>query len=534
MAEYAHVSYGERASLYREEYVDTVDLPFLFGLITPEVNSILEIPSGVGRNVLNMARSGCPIMAVDREPEMVRVLNDRLAEEKPRSRVETAVGDLTRLDLGRTFDLIVVPREAYQLLSTPGAARDGLTCLKNHLSAAGRIVVDLSPFFLSPAAPEVLRPDYFDPSLPDGVWTHDWRRPTSTGAIFCRHHLQRQNRDGTLDVSFRYELAEPGGRSRRSETTTSFRIYSHAEFAALASSIGLQVLSCYGDYSGKPFEDGDPRMIFILALAASAGDAGSEPGVSSRFSDGFDNERHSTIISDFRSVPLRDDVVTYFRSYSKSNFRGPFVEGQGAEEILETMYSDSGSGRALDLGAGTSSLFWYLPARHLTSITCADIAPEPLKILHELTQDAEVPECYRWIERRFDLDPGYMSRAKQRISQYAVFDALSRWPAVIGRTPYDLITAFGTLSLCRDADQHAAAFAEIHRHLKAGGRTIGADWLRKPEFLSKHGHDNSFLTRTVVEHAIRDAGFQLTRCEELTIRDDPYYRAIVYWSAARR
>ena len=528
MDDYANVSYKERASLYAAEYSDTVDFEFLRSFVTPSVKTILEIPSGVGRNVLNMATTGCSIVAVDREPEMVRFLTERLSREQPRSNVQPVIGDLTILDLGQLFDLVLVPREAFQLLTAEDAPKKALLSLKRHLRQYGALIIDLSPFSHSPAAPEDLRPDYYDPKLPDDVWQFDWERRTEHNIRFSREHLQRHKDPETLEILFRYDVNEDGGRSYRTKTSTTFNVYTHRAFTELVNSTGLQIHACYGDYNFKPFEDGDPRMIFCLKLPDE-----HHPGSSLKLSHGFINDKHAFRIADFAKVDIRPEVLAYFQGYADSYFNGPFIEGLGAEQIFSVLHRLSPPGDALDLGAGASTLFWYAPIQGLTSITCADIAPEPLLILKNFIDGSNVPECYQWPLDRFGLDAGHLRKVRSAVQDYIVFDSLTRWPKLLEVTSFDLITAFGNVAISRDSNQYRAVFAEVARHLRPNGRTIGADWIRRPEFMSMSGHDNSYLNLNLVLASIEEAGLRLLECKQVSIEGDQFYEGIIYWAAAR-
>ncbi|NTB87843.1 class I SAM-dependent methyltransferase [Agrobacterium tumefaciens] len=528
MDDYAPVSYKERASLYAAEYCDTVDFEFLRSFVTPAVGSILEVPSGVGRNVMNMATTGCPIVAVDREPEMVRFLTERLSREPPRSTVQALVGDLTALNLGSLFDLILVPREAFQLLTADDAPVKALLSLKEHLSQHGLLVIDLSPFAHSPLAPEHLRPDYYDPELPDETWSFDWERHAEPNVQFSREHLQRHLGPEKLEVLFRYDVKEDGGRSYRTQTSTTFNIYTNRAFAELVNAAGLQLHACYGDYDFKPFEDCDPRMIFCLTLPDE-----HQPGSSLKLSQGFINDTHAFKVVDWDSLAIRPETLAYFQGYMDSYFSGPFIEGQGAEQILSAMHRFGPPGDALDLGAGTSTLFWYAPVRGLASITCADIAPEPLLILKNFVEGSDFPDCYRWSIDHFELEADHLQKVRTAINEYVVFDSLSRWPKLLDTASFDLITAFGNVAISRDRSQYRAVFAEIARHLRPDGRTVGADWIRRPEFMTVSGHNNSYLDLDLVRASISDAGLRLLECQQVSIEGDQFYEGIIYWAATR-
>ncbi|ESX66276.1 MULTISPECIES: methyltransferase domain-containing protein [unclassified Mesorhizobium] len=523
------ISYKERAAYYDVEYTDTVDHAFLASLVGGSTRSVLEIPCGVGRNALNLARSGCSIVAVDNEPAMVERLTEK-AEKLGFNNVSALVRDLRTLDLEERFDLILVPREAFQLLVDLSQARQSLKALRRHLSDDGTLMIDLSSFAKVRPEQAYLQPDYFDPTAPDGSWRFEWTRPLAARLTLSRHRMQQHNCDGTVDVSFRH-IRDTETAIDETETTIRLRPYCVDEFTALCVDAGLKVEKVFGDYGRNWYQPNDARMIFLLSATTDIRDDQLPPsGVMWELGRGFQNDRDAFRTKDLQLVPMRPSVRAYFETYLTEYFSGPFIKGQGAEDILKAMAEWGVMGNALDLGSGTSTLFWYLPTKGVNRLSCCDIAPEALSVLANFVRSNQpLPECYGWVADHFKISNHSVNQLRERFAEFLIFDCLKRWPSWMDSHRYDLITAFGNLAISGTADAYDDCFQHIADHLAPTGRTIGADWARRQSFAQKDGHDNSYLSIELIASAMKNAGLTPLECRRIEIQRDPLYDAIFVW-----
>lgn len=274
--------YRRRATFYELEYQDTYDLPF-WQRFAEGARTVLEVPCGHGARALALAAPDRRVVAGDLEPAMIEQLHARLRAEPPPGPVVPVVADLRDLALDAQFDRIFVIREAFQLLLDDADASAALRSLGAHLTASGRLVVDLVDFeACRPSGPYPL--SYFDPDLPDGTWTEDWCRTTPAGGTYRRWHRQDTRDPAIVRVDLRYALSEPGtalagdaqdgsqqdrsgqdGSARMWLERMAFRRYSLGQFLDLASEAGLTARTVYGGYDGRVYDEGDPRCIVTLA-----------------------------------------------------------------------------------------------------------------------------------------------------------------------------------------------------------------------------------------------------------------------------
>ncbi|MGL4548864.1 class I SAM-dependent methyltransferase, partial [Eubacterium aggregans] len=110
------ISYDERSQFYKYELVDTIDIPFIKSLIKDDTTLILEIPCGTGSVVFEIACEKYNVTAADIEPGMVKQLENRIAKHPFKNHITPKIADMCSFDFEDTFDLIVVPREAFQLI----------------------------------------------------------------------------------------------------------------------------------------------------------------------------------------------------------------------------------------------------------------------------------------------------------------------------------------------------------------------------------------------------------------------------------
>jgi SAM-dependent methyltransferase len=103
---------------------------------------ILDLGCGTGGHAVPLAQRGYEVVGVDRSPDMLR----RAAERSTAGRFE--LGDLTSLDLGETFDVVLMMFAVlgYQVGNT--ATQAALATARRHLRSGGLFFCD---FWYGPA-----------------------------------------------------------------------------------------------------------------------------------------------------------------------------------------------------------------------------------------------------------------------------------------------------------------------------------------------------------------------------------------------
>ncbi len=95
--------------------------------------SVLDAGCGTGRIAIELARRGMEIVGVDLDARML----DQARQQAPD--LDWRLGDLATIDLGRSFDLILLAGNV-MLFLTPGTEAQVLHNLARHLAPAGMLV----------------------------------------------------------------------------------------------------------------------------------------------------------------------------------------------------------------------------------------------------------------------------------------------------------------------------------------------------------------------------------------------------------
>ena len=107
--------------------------------------SVLDVGAGTGRVALRLARGGCAVTALDRDPALLAVLEQRAAHEG--LEIRTVVADAADFAAGGDFDLVAVPMQTVQLLpERAGFFRSARRAVKPGGLVALAITAELEPF----------------------------------------------------------------------------------------------------------------------------------------------------------------------------------------------------------------------------------------------------------------------------------------------------------------------------------------------------------------------------------------------------
>ncbi|HET9852519.1 MAG TPA: class I SAM-dependent methyltransferase [Candidatus Limnocylindrales bacterium] len=237
------------------------DVAFFRRLAETAGGPVLEIGSGTGRVAIQLAEAGFDVVGIDRSTAMLRVAEGRRASLAPEvaGRLTFLVGDMTALDLGRPFGLIVAPSRVFQFALTSEAQRAALRAMKAHLRVDGRLVLDLfDPAF------EYIGPDAIFPAR-SGEVVHP-----RTGNVVVWEILGRPPDPAAQLVVSDWTARElgPSGEVLREETERlTLRWSTRSEMRLLFELEGLEVDAEYGDFDGGPSEYGK-EQVWVLGHAA--------------------------------------------------------------------------------------------------------------------------------------------------------------------------------------------------------------------------------------------------------------------------
>jgi SAM-dependent methyltransferase len=252
------MSYSRRAEVYDVEYAEDRDREFVLSLIG-ETDRVLEVPCGAGRLSRWIAEKAAELTVVDLEPKMVaRALES--VQPGARAWLQGQVADMRTLDLGRDFDLALIPREALQLLAPAEAAR-ALAAVGAHVAPGGLMFVDLAMF--TPARGD---PDYYDGAATDRTWRVNWTRRLDAGAELTRRSRQTLEKDAIL-FELDYRIYRDCGETDSWQSRMRLYRYDRA-FVEAATPPSMSLIAVYGGYDKTDFSAVAPRLLALYRKSA--------------------------------------------------------------------------------------------------------------------------------------------------------------------------------------------------------------------------------------------------------------------------
>ena len=236
------------------------DLAFYRALAAGCAGPVLEVGTGTGRVAWALAEAGHAVVGVDLSAAMLARAEAKGAAlpAEARARVRFVRQDMTRLDLGRRFALILVPHRTFNHVTDAAGQRAALEAMRRHLEPGGRLVLHLYAPSLrdlvpdTAAAPQILQTG--------GAATGETVRWSIVGK---ESDLEAQ----TVATTVRFTVLAPDGAVRADgRETVAVRWAARQEMRYLAELCGLEVEALHGDFlGGAPGPDKD--QVWVLRAA---------------------------------------------------------------------------------------------------------------------------------------------------------------------------------------------------------------------------------------------------------------------------
>ena len=213
---------------------------------------VLELCSGTGRVAIPLARAGFEVAAVDLSQAMLDRHRAKLDAEPAEvaSRVTLHRQDVARLELDRTFPLIVAPFNSLMCIPDARLQVEVLTRAAAHLAPGGSVVLDLVNPFLLPMAGDPVPKPFFT------------RREVGSGRTYTRFAALGTVRiDQVQELFGWYDELAPDGTVKRFPYSMLWRLPFPYELELMLAKAGLAVASVHGGHRDEPFVPGSPKMI---------------------------------------------------------------------------------------------------------------------------------------------------------------------------------------------------------------------------------------------------------------------------------
>jgi SAM-dependent methyltransferase len=230
------------------------DVPFYRERIPSPQARVLELGCGTGRVLVPLAEHCLRIVGVDVSESMLSVCGRKLAAlGLPPSRAEVHQGDITALELGESFDLILAPFRVFQNLETDREVRGYLETVRTHLSQGGTSILT------------VFRPS-LDADRMRHEWVSDnekfrWEVPFEGGRVTLHDRRPRMDPEKlVLYPELVYRRYEEDRLVDETVLRIAMRCYYPEELLSLIAGQGFRIVNRWGGFGGERYGEG-PELI---------------------------------------------------------------------------------------------------------------------------------------------------------------------------------------------------------------------------------------------------------------------------------
>jgi SAM-dependent methyltransferase len=237
----------------------TQDVAFYVSQAMKYGEPVLELGCGTGRVAAAIAEAGIRIVGLDLSEKMLERAVEKRAKLKPpvKERLHLLHGDMTRFDLGGKFRTIIIPFRPFQHLLETEEQIACLTCVREHLEQAGRLVLDVFQTDAERMHDEKYKQEtpLAEYDLPDG------RRVGLSERVAAFHRAGQKN-----DVEMIFNVKHRNGKEERLVLAWTLRYFFRYEVEHLLARCGFKVEAEYGNFDGSALTDDSPEMIFVARI----------------------------------------------------------------------------------------------------------------------------------------------------------------------------------------------------------------------------------------------------------------------------
>ncbi|ESA36833.1 methylase involved in ubiquinone menaquinone biosynthesis [Leptolyngbya sp. Heron Island J] len=247
------IKYANVADIYDSYVQTTLDIPFLLDQVKEGSSSVLDLMCGTGRISLPLIEAGAALTCVDKSPEMLAILEQKLGQRGLSATLHT--DDICDLDLGQQFDRILLPFQSFSEIISSVRQQHALACIHQHLSPHGQFICSLHNPKIRLKTVDGRLKLKARPPMPNGsgslmLWTMETYDPEDK-VVHGLQFIETYDQRGILQSKRFIEIQ--------------FSVLEKETFESMLNDTGFNILAFYGDYSYGDFQSmTSPFMIWIL------------------------------------------------------------------------------------------------------------------------------------------------------------------------------------------------------------------------------------------------------------------------------
>jgi SAM-dependent methyltransferase len=234
---------------------DHGDVEFYQSMLPSRDATVLELGCGTGRVLVPLIDHCSYIRGIDLSEAMLALCRKKLhALNISKKRCAVQQGDITDLNLGRSFDLITAPGAVFQGLETNDEIDGLFDTVASHLAPGGTCILN------------VFRP-LLDKEQMATQWPRDedqlaWEASIEGGRVTC--HDRRTRVDAKKQIIYPDLIYRTyHGEKMEDETILNLvlRYYYPDEFVEIIENHGSHVVNRWGGYKGEPYGEGTQLVV---------------------------------------------------------------------------------------------------------------------------------------------------------------------------------------------------------------------------------------------------------------------------------
>jgi SAM-dependent methyltransferase len=241
------------------------DAEFYVGQAVKRGGATLELGCGTGRIAIPMAMSGVDVTGLDNSKAMLDICRQKIdALGRLPGSLSLVEMDMTNFELGRQFDLIVMPYRAFMHLLTPDDQRSCLKTVRRHLKADGAFIFNVW----------IPRPSTIAPHLGEngGAFRLAGRYPVPNEDLTVVNHyavVYDEEHQWIIEEHTLHEMT-PEGEVQRTVILPVIRRWTWPrETMLLLETSGFETEAVFGDFHCSPFDGKSTEAIYIVRKVKS-------------------------------------------------------------------------------------------------------------------------------------------------------------------------------------------------------------------------------------------------------------------------
>lgn len=235
------------------------DIPFYVDNMPSPDAKVLELGCGTGRVTIPLSQHCHSIQGVDLSEAMIAICREKLDKAGiPPAKASVAIGDITDIDLGRRFDLIIAPFRVFQNLESDEEVDGFFACVRKHLAPQGACILNV---FQPNRDPQALRETWCTQ-----VENLSWEVMIEGQRIACYDRRPRMDPEKmVLYPELVYRRYDGDVLVDEAVLKIAMRCYYPQEFSALIRDHGFRILDRWGGYHGEAYGDG-PELVVKFGM----------------------------------------------------------------------------------------------------------------------------------------------------------------------------------------------------------------------------------------------------------------------------